>query len=350
MMSPSPRQAKTGSWTLRILTVFIALGLGFAGGWLIADRPALEGVDASLGNVTYPIKEAGFSDVRKIQLQVRNEAAVTVVVPDSGTITSLHCEPGQKVNTGDILLAINDQPRIVLVSEVPFYRDLQGGEQGNDVNALRHLLRQQGFDLPETGAFDRQAREALNKFMTLNGAQSSKKSPFIRRNFVWLPKELSLTSCAVSVGDQVDPGDSLATSEGGVQALEFRLPDDAIPGAREIIVGDAVVQVGDDRSITNPTSLATLLQTAQAQQALEAEDNKSATIPAQAQLSQPLTAYGVPPSALFAAHGPTGEVCTGDAKVKVTILGSSLGITYVTFDDDPPHEVILRPREVETCG
>lgn len=344
-----PRRKRVVSWTGRLLVALVALGLGFGAGWLVAHEPALDEVDAPPATETYPVQASEFADIRQVSLQVSREPSRVASIPDVGTVTALDCQPGQTLVTGDAPLTIDDRPRIALASDVPFFRDLTGGERGNDVDALRRLLTEEGFPLAEGGTFDRPARAALRDFAAEKGVRPREGVAFARKDFLWLPGEFAVASCAVDVGDQVTPGEPLATSGGGVAALEFKLPVDASPGPREVRVGDVGTHVGEGRRITDPETLRALVETPEARLALDAADGQTATIPALVQLAEPLTAYALPPSALMDVARSEARVCDGREKGKVTILGSSLGLTHVAFDAEPLSEVILRPREVEAC-
>lgn len=337
------------SWTGRLLVALVALGLGFGAGWLLAHEPALDEIDAPPGIETYPVQASEFADIRQVSLEVILEPSSVVSIPDAGTVTALDCEPGQTLVTGDAPLAIDDRPRIALASDVPFFRDLTGGERGNDVDALRRLLIGEGFPLPEGGIFDRPARAALREFAAEKGLRPREGVAFARQDFLWLPDKFAVASCAVSVGDRVTLGDPLATSGGGFAALAFTLPEDASPGPRELRVGDVGAQIGEERRITDPETLRAIVETPEARLALDTADGQTATISALVQLAEPLTAYALPPSALMDVARSEARVCDGREKTKVTILGSSLGLTHVAFDHEPPGEVILRPREVEAC-
>ena len=62
-----------------------------------------------------------------------------------GIYTKLPDE-GDKVDCGDVLYRVDDDPVLLLCGTVPAYRDLDSGDRGKDVRQLNRNLRALGYD------------------------------------------------------------------------------------------------------------------------------------------------------------------------------------------------------------
>ena len=63
----------------------------------------------------------------------------------SGTYTELP-DAGDKVDCGDVLYRVDDDPVLLLCGTVPAYRDLAIGDEGKDVRQLNRNLHELGYD------------------------------------------------------------------------------------------------------------------------------------------------------------------------------------------------------------
>ena len=55
-------------------------------------------------------------------------------------------DDGDKVDCGDVLYRVDDDPVLLLCGTVPAYRDLDSGDAGNDVRQLNRNLHELGYD------------------------------------------------------------------------------------------------------------------------------------------------------------------------------------------------------------
>ena len=86
-----------------------------------------------------------------------------------GTYTKLPDE-GSKVDCGDVLYRVDDDPVVMLCGAVPAYRDLDEGDKGNDVRQLNRNLHKLGYDAdadieidPDDNDFTWKTEKALKK-------------------------------------------------------------------------------------------------------------------------------------------------------------------------------------------
>jgi hypothetical protein len=99
------------------------------------------------------------------------------ILPEAGDLrqvfTSIHVRENSRIADGDVLLTINDQPRIGIIQKVPFYKDLKLGDEGADVSRLQGFLMRTGF-LPAyamPGRFDAATAVSLAKFYKSRGLE-----------------------------------------------------------------------------------------------------------------------------------------------------------------------------------
>ena len=95
----------------------------------------------------------------------------------SGIYTKLP-DDGDKVGCGDVLYRVDDDPVLLLCGTVPAYRDLDKGDQGNDVRQLNRNLHKLGYDAgagidPDDDGFTWKTKKALKKLQHDKGLDAT---------------------------------------------------------------------------------------------------------------------------------------------------------------------------------
>lgn len=72
-------------------------------------------------------------------------AGSTVSAPAAGTITAI-AAPGDTIGRGDVIARIDERPVVALIGSTPMWRDLDVGDEGDDVLQLEINLSALGFD------------------------------------------------------------------------------------------------------------------------------------------------------------------------------------------------------------
>jgi hypothetical protein len=127
-----------------------------------------------------------------------------------------------------------------------------------------------------------------------------------------------------------------------------RLPSDAVPGARVLVVDGVRVAVDPNGRATDPAALAALASTAAFEEVRRDPDGVIAT--GSWELADPIAATGVPPAAILAVTGTQACVVSEDRVIRAIVLGSQLGYTLLQFTGNPPPSVDLTPDRRLTCG
>ncbi len=141
-----------------VLAILI-LGVAVAGGaFFLSDSDAdadteavAEAVDASFTTAEVQRKDL----VETTELDGTLGFGDPVALPNraSGVLTWLP-EAGAIIEPGDVLYMVDDEPVIYLPGDVPAYRALRDGHEGNDVLQLEEYLDGRGFMEPHSASVD----------------------------------------------------------------------------------------------------------------------------------------------------------------------------------------------------
>jgi hypothetical protein len=94
------------------------------------ERGKLSAMVSMYGTLTYRARSDG--------------SPYSVINQARGTYTKLP-DDGDKVDCGDVLYRVDDNPVLLLCGTVPAYRDLHSGDTGNDVRQLNRNLHKLGY-------------------------------------------------------------------------------------------------------------------------------------------------------------------------------------------------------------
>lgn len=345
-MTTSARPAGTPPrLSVALVGALVLLTLGALGGVLLApdDRPdsLAPARPVTTAAVTYEV----FEDERQLAFEVVDSPGRDVPLPRGGTVTTLTCEPGGTLTSGDVPLSLDARPVAAVYTEYPLYRDLEPGLKGPDVAALQSALERLGYSVGTSGTLDRATRSAVRSFFKDRGDLSFTGTLF-RADILQLPSaDVAIDTCALHLGDEVQPGDAYARTQGGLLALRLAVtPDGLAPGERAVSLGSVRALLGEDGTVTDPAFLdAVASSAAYATAAAQTEDGSAPRLTLTTSLTTPLDTAVVPAAALFGVSGSTGCITTDGRPVPVTIVTSSLGATYVTLaDGSTPDRVDLR--------
>lgn len=335
----------TSTW----LAWALVAGIGAIAGWALAFRPAPEvGGAVDDAAVTVPTTSTSFADERRIELALGSESPTSLRSNLSGTVTRLTCSVGESWVSGESPVAVDGRPLLALATTSPLYRDLTGGETGEDVAALQETLVELGYPVPPSGSYDAETRSAVAGVLQTIGVETQDGS-LRREDVVWLPiSPAVLTACDRQLGDVIAAGDPVATT-GAVSSVTYPIPADLIEGDRQIVVDTEVFPVADLGLMEDPSEIARLLlmPSAEVARGLAASSGEPALVPARLVLSDPLEVSGVPPSALAGLIGDRACVLSDGEGFPVSVVASSLGVSYVVFDGEPPTQVQVNPGDVQ---
>jgi hypothetical protein len=287
-----------------------------------------------------PVGSHRFTDQRTIELEITETPPYVTSARTSGTITSSSCVAGGTITSGASTFEINGIPLVNLATEIPLWRRLVVGAHGDDVRSLQSELVRLGASIDIDSVVGPETLAALRKLVPAIGDSRSIDPALV----VWLPaSELQAVSCPAQVGRDVTSGDPLVEFAGsGTNVLITSLPQDLLPGAREIVIDDVVIPLFEDMRVEDAELRQRLLRT-DAYRAVR-EEGEVARVPTALRLVEAVQVSSVPPSSVF-QRGGSSCVAAPFAVHRVTVVGSALGQSFVVFEGDIPQEVFVHPEE-----
>ena len=228
---------KRKTWVLAGAAVLVAVTA--AGGGVVVSgakhpAPGAQAPPANTAKVEKGKLSAMVSMEGTLTYRARSDGLPYSVINQArGTYTRLP-DDGDRVECGDVLYRVDDQPVLLLCGPVPAYRDLHTGDVGEDVRQLNQNLSKLGYAAaagvaidPDDNAFTRKTEQALallrhDKGFGVTGqpdvAVGDSEAPVSATGSVAAPAQARLNfktggllaHLLVNAGDQVAEGQPLA--------------------------------------------------------------------------------------------------------------------------------------------
>ncbi|WP_435299779.1 peptidoglycan-binding domain-containing protein [Timonella sp. A28] len=343
-----------------IFTAICAATAGAAGAFFLTFNGEYKESPLKTNNAdTYPIDVLPYADARKVTVTLKTGSAQNVTVEDDGLVTQFTCAPGGEWEPWESPVVIDGKKKTLLVSETPFYRDLVGGEKGSDVEALQEMLIEQGYAIEKTGYFGQRTRAAMAQLKTDKKIPETKgivQGSFLRADYLWvshLPAKIS--ECKTSVGSTISATQVIATLKAEPASAEIPEMSDLIEGQRRLVFDQDEVIFSKNKE-TKKKLLNEILSFSAVQQAVHmhaeaGDESKPLTVEATYELVTPKDVAPVPPMAIGALQNGQGCVSDGTQTYPVSVLASTLGLTYVEFTDAlQPTSILLRAPQDIRCN
>jgi peptidoglycan hydrolase-like protein with peptidoglycan-binding domain len=156
----------------------------------------------------------------------------------AGTITAVAGE-GDVLGHGDTLVVVEGDPVTLFVTDIPFYRALSAGTEGDDVRVLKGTLAASGFDAGGTltvdETFDDATLEAVLAWQRTIGAPVD--GVVNVGEIVVVEDPIRIATAHVGIGSNVAPGTVLVTPSTSTSVVSVQLPAE---DQELVVVGDAV--------------------------------------------------------------------------------------------------------------
>jgi hypothetical protein len=215
----------------------------------------------------------------------------SVINQAGGTYTKLPAG-GDKVDCGDVLYRVDDEPVVLLCGTVPAYRDLDMGATGSDVRQLNRNLHELGYDAdagveidPGEKEFTWQTEEALEKLQ--HGRGFDETGALDVGDAVFLPQSARIAKVTGELGGVARPGGQVAQATSDSLEVQVAL---AASQQGEVKKGDrAQITLPGNKSVKGKVDrLGRVAETAG-----KDDDVGDATIPAYISLDKPKKARGL---------------------------------------------------------
>lgn len=157
----------------------------------------------------------------------------------TGTATWI-VEEGSTVVSGQPLIAVDGEPVLLLTGDIPMYRALSQGTEGDDVEQLQQSLLALGFGnqagLEVSGSFDDATLASVVEWQSASGA--SPDGVVNIGDVIVQPGTIRVNETLASVGDPIGQGTPLMTTSIDATFVSVQLSTD---DQDLVAVGDAVI-------------------------------------------------------------------------------------------------------------
>jgi len=240
------------------------------------ERGKLSDMVSQYGTLTYRARPDG--------------SPYTVINHARGTYTKLP-NGGDRVDCGDVLYRVNDNPVLLLCGSTPAYRSLSKGVSGPDVTELNDNLVHLGYATraqldPSSHDFSSETASALEKLQAKLG--EGQTGSLKLGQAVFLPESVRIAEVAGELGGFAQPGTQVAQATSDVLQVQVNL-DPSQQG--EVKRGDRVqITLPGNESVTGKVDrLGRVAQIPAGQNTTTG----AATIPAYIGLDEPEQARGL---------------------------------------------------------
>jgi len=197
------------------------------------------------------VAEALVADGDQVQF---GQAVVALSAASGGTYTEIAGE-GDIIEQGDVLYRTDTRPTVLLYGDIPVFRTMALGDEGQDVAQLRDSLIDLGFASfdRDVGSFDDETLEAVVAWQVSTGAHPD--GVVNLGEIVFLADSIRVGEVVASMGDQASNGSpvlmtsasstfvtvQLSTTDQSLvesgDAVEVELPDETVVAATVTSIG-----------------------------------------------------------------------------------------------------------------
>lgn len=124
-------------------------------------------------------------------------------------------KPGNVLKAGDFIGIIGADPVFVLEGPLPLYRDLNLGDNGDDVLAFQKALNSAGYATAQSGTVTEDTLEAVTRLHRahLTGVPGEGVTSIARSNYAILPGGSHTVTAVAAVGQLISDGNPIASVE-----------------------------------------------------------------------------------------------------------------------------------------
>lgn len=351
---PSPERGRHRGRTIGVVVVVLLLLVG--GFWAgrmttgASQVPAADGTSPRTVEVT--TQEVGRS--LTLVTAVTREFSVVATNRLPGTVTAV--EDLQAIGPGDTLYSVEQTPVRAVAGDLPFYRDLGQGDEGEDVAQLQDALRALGLlSGPSDGQFGPDTERAVEEWQEMLGLEETGEIPLGRLVAIpQLPGPVRVDSSVIAPGLVLTGGEPVISVPGDHPEFVMHLSTaqaDLIPGEATltvtsgedswpaVIASSAPGDQGTDLTLTAPDG--SVVCGADCGSLSGAETTNLMT---QVEIVPAVNGPAIPLSAITTeTDGRTTVERADGTEVEVSVEGIEDGIAVV--DGLEPGEEILLPGE-----
>jgi hypothetical protein len=277
----------------------------------------------------------------------------TVINRAGGTYTELP-DAGDKVDCGDVLYRVDDEPVLLLCGLTPAYRSLSQGERGSDVAELNANLVDLGYATraqldPSSDSFSSETASALKKLQSKLGEDQTGSLELGQA--VLLPESVRIAEVTGKLGGSAQPGAQVAQATSDTLEVQVNLDPWQ---QREVKKGDrAQITLPGNKSATGKVDRLGRVAQVPAGQNNAGQDNTAgdATIPASISLDDPATARGLDEAPVQVEITTKGVESALSVPVTAIVGRSGGGFAVEVVRDGGRRELVaVKPGLFDTAG
>ncbi len=122
-----------------------------------------------------PVSRQTLQDILTVSGELRREETQTINAPTDGRVSKVNVKDAQEVNAGDAIFALDGREAVAVKGDFSFFRTLDVGSDGPDVQQLERILASDGFSPGRVDrTFTEQTRSALAKWQAVHGYGGAK--------------------------------------------------------------------------------------------------------------------------------------------------------------------------------
>jgi peptidoglycan hydrolase-like protein with peptidoglycan-binding domain len=321
---------------------------GVAAGLLVVPVPVPDVVSVEVGAERVVVEPREFDDARNVPATPVMTDRREYSVQGSGVVRRVDCVPGEAVGSGFSLMTVDDRVVVALRLASPPWRSLAMGMRGADVRDFQKELTRLGYEVEVDGFFSWAMVGPVKEFWASVRVKDFGELPLDR--VVWLDsKQVTPMECPVEVGDRIEPGTVVFSTGGQLESVVLELPEGLQPGERMAVTYDGGPEavIGAEGVLEDAGFLEAFTERRDYRMWLE---DPASGITVATHLAQPLRVVPVPAAALYGVVGSQGCVDDAAGPVRVEIVASQLGQTYVVGDPMPSEVSVPAPVGVGSCG
>jgi len=116
------------------------------------------------------VERRTLSDILTVNGEVRRDEILRVLSSLDGRVSELGVEAGQSIEAGTRVFAIDGRASVAVNGDFAFYRTLQVGSEGRDVQQLEEILVELGYEISDVDTlFTEETRTALAQWQNEQG-------------------------------------------------------------------------------------------------------------------------------------------------------------------------------------
>jgi hypothetical protein len=287
------------------------------------ERGKLSDMVSRYGTLTYRARSDG--------------SPYSVINRARGTYTKLP-DDGDKIDCGDVLYRVNDNPVLLLCGSTPAYRSLSRGDSGRDVAELNANLVDLGYATraqldPSSHDFSSETASALEKLQS--GLGEDQTGSLKLGQAVFLPESVRIAAGTGEPGGPAQPGAQVLDATSDTPEVQVDLDPSQ---QREVKKGDrAQITLPGNRSVRGEVD-----RLGRVAQVPAGQDNNAggATIPAFISLDDPAKARGLDKAPVQVEITTKGVESALSVPVTAIVGKSGGGFAVEVVRDGGPRELV----------